>query len=145
MIDVYTNGVQLTVEKIKQLAATPVGVFLYAFVTGAVGIVILLAFLSLFVSTAALPMVLPALIAFNCAAGGYSIVSKEEVNKPLPKISLFCIALFLTITGCIAILFFCPWESLVNVNRYIICGSAALIFTFFGAWIASKNNHLNKS
>ncbi|BHH84780.1 hypothetical protein [Desulforhopalus sp. 52FAK] len=145
MIDIYTNGVQGTVDKIKQFIASPVGVFLYAFITGAIGIVILLAFLSMFVSTSALPMALPALIAFNCAAGGYSLTDKNRTDNQLPKLSLCLMAILLTIAGCNVILLFCPWESLVNINRYLICGSAALIFTFLGAWIARKNRQLNRS
>ncbi len=144
MIDIYTNGAQVTVEKMKQFLASPVGGFLYAFVTGAIGIVILLAFLSMFVSTAALPMALPALVAFNCAAGGYSLTDKSKTDQ-LPKLSLCLMAILLTVTGCTVLLIFCPWENLFNVNRYLICGSVALIFTCLGAWIAHKNRQLNRS
>jgi len=145
MIDMYTNGIQSLVEKMKVFIASPMGVFLYAIITGAIGIVILLAFLSMFVSTAALPMALPALVAFNCAAGGYSITDKTKTDNRLPKISLCLMTILLTVTGCTTLLFFCPWENLFNINRYLICGSAALIFTFLGAWIARKNRQLNRS
>lgn len=144
MIDTYTHGVQVTVEKIQQFLASPPGVFLYAFVTGAIGIVILLGFLSLFVSGAALPMALPALIAFNSAAGGYSLTGKSEKNKSALWL-LVLMAVLLTISGCIAILFFCPWEPVFDINRFLICTAASLIFTFLGAWIARKNNTLNRS
>lgn len=144
MIDIYTSGAQVTVEKIKQFLASPIGSFLYAFVTGAIGIVILLAFLSMFVSTAALPMALPALIAFNCAAGGYSLTDKNKINQ-LPTFSLCLMAILLTTAGCTVLLFFCPWENLINVNRYLICGTVALICTFVGGWIARKNRQLNRS
>lgn len=143
MIDLYTNGVQLTVEKIKQFIASPTGIFLYAFITGAIGIIILLAFLAMVLSSSALPMALPVIIAFNCAAGGYSITDKGK-TAGAAKIQLGMLALLLTFTGCTAIVFFCPWEPLFATNRYLIASVMALIFTFFGAWIARKNTSLNR-
>ncbi|MFT5701428.1 MAG: FtsH-binding integral membrane protein [Desulforhopalus sp.] len=145
MIDTYSDGVQSTVEKIKTFFASPTGIFLYAFFTGAVGIVLLLAFLSMIVTPSVLPMALPAIIAFNCAAGGYSLTDKNHNETSLPKISLGMIATLLTITGCTTIVVFSPWEALFDSNRYLICGISALIFTFFGAWIASKSKKINRS
>ena len=144
MIDIYTNGVQLTVEKIKQFAASPAGVFLYAFITGGIGIVLLLGFASMIWSATTLPTILPAIIAFNCAAGGYSLIDKNKTTR-LPKTALILLAALLTITGCSIIIVFCPWESLFDVNRYVISTLAAIIFTVFGAWIAWKSKHLNRS
>lgn len=141
----YTSGAQVTVEKIKQVFATPLGAFFYALVTGAVGIVILLGFLSMFVSAAALPMALPALIAFNSAAGGYSLTEKNATEKGAGLPTLLLMAILLTIAGCSAIILFCPWESLLDINRLLLCAIAALISTFLGAWIARKNKNLNRS
>ncbi len=141
MIDIYTNGAQVTVEKIKQFVASPVGVFLYAFITGAIGIVLLLGFSSMIWSSTALATILPAIIAFNCAAGGYSLIDKNKAPT-LPKVSLILLAALLTITGCSTIIVFCPWESLFDVNRYLISATAAVIFTIFGAWIAWKSKNL---
>jgi hypothetical protein len=141
MIDIYTNGAQVTVEKIKQFVASPVGVFLYAYITGAIGIVLLLGFSSMIWSSTALATILPAIIAFNCAAGGYSLIDKNK-TATLPKITLILLAALLTITGCSIIIVFCPWESLFDVNRYLISASAAMIFTIFGAWIAWKSKIL---
>lgn len=144
MIDIYTNGAQLTVEKIKQFAASPTGVFLYAFITGAIGIILLLGFASMIWSAPTLPTILPAIIAFNCAAGGFSLIDKNKAAT-LPKISLILLTTLLTITGCSIIIVFCPWESLFDVNRYGISAIAAIISTVFGAWIASKNKNINRS
>ena len=141
MIDIYTNGAQVTVEKIKQFVASPVGVFLYAFITGAIGIVLLLGFSSMIWSSTALITILPAIIAFNCAAGGYSLIDKNK-TATVPKIALILLAALLTITGCSIIIVFCPWESLFDVNRYLISASAAMIFTILGAWIAWKSKNL---
>lgn len=144
MIDIYTNGTQTTVKKIKQFIASPTGIFLYAFITGAIGIIILLAFLAMVLSLSALPMALPAIIAFNGAASGYSLTDKGN-TVTMQKISLAMVALLLTFTGCVAIVFFCPWEPLFDVRRYGISAGATLICTFFGAWIACKSNILNRT
>lgn len=141
MIDIYTNGAQLTVEKIKHFMASSTGIFLYAFITGAIGIVLLLGFASMIWSATALPTLLPAIIAFNCAAGGFSLIDKNK-TATLPKISLILLTALLTITGCSIVVVFCPWESLFDVNRYSISAIAAIIFTIFGAWIASKNKNI---
>lgn len=144
MIGIYTNGAQVIVEKIKQFIASPIGVFLYAFITGAVGIVILLAFSSMVLSATALPSILPVIIAFNCAAGGYSIANKNK-RDTLPNISLVLLASLLTAVGCSIIVAFCSWEALFETNRYLISVTVALIFTFFGSWIACKSKALNRS
>ncbi|MFT5726616.1 MAG: hypothetical protein ACI8PB_000737 [Desulforhopalus sp.] len=143
MIDTL-KGAQVTVEKIKQFVASPVGVFLYAYITGAIGIVLLLGFSSMIWSSTALTTILPAIIAFNCAAGGYSLIDKNK-SATVPKIALILLAALLTITGCCIIVVFCPWESLLDMNRYLISASAAIIFTIFGAWIAWKSKNLNRS
>lgn len=145
MIDIYTNGAQVTVDKMKQYLGSPFGAFLYALVTGAIGIAILLGFLSMFVSAAALPMSLAALIAFNSAAGGYSLTDKSTSTGRLPIVSLCLLALLLTLAGCLTLLFFCPWENLLDSNRIVICTTTALIFTFLGAWIARKSKNINRS
>ena len=134
MIDTL-KGAQVTVEKIKQFVASPTGVFLYAYITGAIGIVLLLGFASMIWSATALPSILPAIIAFNCAAGGFSLIDKNKAAT-VPKISLILLTTLLTITGCSIIIVFCPWESFFNLNRYLISAIAAMIFTVFGAWIA---------
>ena len=143
MIDTL-KGAQVTVEKIKQFVASPTGVFLYAYITGAIGIVLLLGFASMIWSATALPSILPAIIAFNCAAGGFSLIDKNKAAT-VPKISLILLTALLTITGCSIIIVFCPWESFFNLNRYLISAIAAMIFTVFGAWIAWKSKNLNRS
>jgi len=103
-----------------------------------------LGFSSMIWSSTALATILPAIIAFNCAAGGYSLIDKNK-SATVPKIALILLAALLTITGCCIIIVFCPWESLLDMNRYLISASAAIIFTIFGAWIAWKSKNLNRS
>lgn len=143
MIDTL-KGAQVTVEKIKQFMASPIGVFLYAFITGAIGIVLLLGFTSMIWSPTALPTILPAIIAFNCAAGGFSLIDKNKATT-VPKLSLILLTALLTITGCSIIVVFCPWESFYDLHRYLISAIAGMIFTVFGAWIAWKSKNLNRS
>jgi hypothetical protein len=146
MIGIYIDkGAQLTVEKIKQFIASPAGVFLYTVITGIIGIIILLAFLSMVLAPSVLPAALPVIIAFNCATGGYSLTDKSKTRQSLQKIPLGLIAVILTVAGCSALIIFCPWESIFEARRYLISGSSALIFTFFGAWIAAKSKSLNRS
>lgn len=145
MIDICTTGAQVMMEKLKQFMASPFGLFLYSLVTGVVGIIILLAFLSMVLSPSVLPLILPGIIAFNAAAGGYSIIEKYQGAFPFGKLTLFAIALVLTAAGCTILTFFCPWEPLFDVYRYLVAGLAALVFTFIGAWIGSKSKSLNRS
>lgn len=145
MIDISTTGAQVMMEKLKQFMASPMGVFLYALVTGMVGIIILLAFLSMVLAPSVIPVILPGIVAFNAAAGGYSLVEKQKGEPRLPKIALVAIAALLTITGCSAVTLFCPWEPLLDGVRYLVSTLSALVFTFFGAWIASKSKSLNRS
>lgn len=142
MIDIYTNGARYTVDKIKQFSSSPTGMYLYTLVTGLIGILILLSFLSMIFTTAALPLILPAIIGFNGAASGYGITEKRHNNFTYKKLNLISIAILLTVTGCISITLFCPWESLLDGRRYLISGSSALLFTFLGSWIGVKSKKL---
>ncbi len=144
MIEICINGAQGTMEKLKNFMASPTGLFLSAFVTGLVGIVLLLAFLSMVIAPSALLLILPGIIAFNGAAGGYSLTEKTEGAFPKKKIALSCLAALLTVTGCSVITLFCPWEPLLDGGRYLISGLSTLTFTFFGSWIADKSKSLKR-
>ncbi|MCP3890454.1 MAG: hypothetical protein GY702_16515 [Desulfobulbaceae bacterium] len=142
MIEIAMSGAQITMEKIKQFMASPIGVFLYALVTGIAGIMILLGFVSMILSPSILPLALPAIVAFNGAAGGYSLVEKRETAFPFPKVSLIAIAAMLSLAGCSGLILFCPWEPLLDGNRYLITGLTTLTMAFVGAWIAKKSKSL---
>ncbi|MBM9604994.1 hypothetical protein [Desulfopila inferna] len=144
MIEMGISAAQTTVEKMKHFAASPLGIFFYAAVPGMVGIIILLGFMAAVIFPSDLPNTLPFIIAFNSAASGYGLVDKGGDNYPGKRPTLFIIALVMTVTGCSAITIFCPWESLVEGERYFICASSAIIFTFFGAWLGSKSKKLSK-
>ena len=131
------------VEKIKSIFATPIGVFLYTVVTEIVGMLILLTFLSTVLALQTLPTVIPVIIALNGAAGGYRLGSSETVIAR-KKTALTVSAVLLTLSGCIAIVFFCPWEQVLDLERLFIWGFTALVFTFFGSWIARENKKLTE-
>ncbi len=129
-------------DKIKQFGSSPTGVYLYTLTTGMIGILILLGFLSMVFAAVALPLLLPAIIGFNSAVSGYGITEKRYHNFTYKKLGLISIATLLTITGCISITLFCPWESLLDSRRFLISGSSALLFTFLGSWIGAKSKSL---
>ena len=108
MLEICINGAQEAMEKLKQFIRSPIGVFLSAFLTSLVGIVLLLAFLSMVFSPSALMLILPGIIAFNGAAGGYSLTDKTEGVFPHKKKILICLTALLTVTGCTVITLFCP-------------------------------------
>lgn len=144
MIDTYTNGAQTVVDKLKQFMASPAGIFLYSSVTGVVGVVILLFFLSMFMAPNGLLLALPAVVGFNAAASAFSIRDKNKESVP-HKFTYLATAALITLTGCLTILLFCPWETLFDANRYFQSGVSALIFSGAGAWIAGKAKSLNRS
>jgi hypothetical protein len=144
MIDTYTSGVESMQEKIKQFMASSTGIFCYASITGILGILLLLSFLSMVFSASDLPLILPLLIAFNSAAGGYSLVDKSQKPFPRKYVALAAISLLLTLTGCWLITLFCPWESLLEPVRLVISGSLAIIACLFGAWIGNKSKEINR-
>lgn len=144
MLETCTHGAQEAMEKLKQFMTSPTGVFLSAVLTGVVGIVILLAFFSMVFSPSGLLLILPGIIAFNGAAGGYSLTDKGEHFFPYRKTALVCLAALLTATGGTVITLFCPWEPFVDTERYLISGLSAVIFTFLGSWIADKSRSLKR-
>lgn len=141
MVDTYEGAARVIVETVKNFFKSPVGIFLYAVSTAIVGVVILLAFLSMMVSPSNLPWTLPVLISFNAAGGGYGLAEKWG-NYPMKNLALLNLAVILTVAGGTIITLFCPWEPLLDINRYLISGGTSLIFTFFGAWIAAKSQQL---
>lgn len=144
MLGTTVNRTKSIVGNIKQIFASPLGIFIYAALSGMIGIVILLAFFSLFLSGSTLALIQPAIIAFNAANSGYCTVSKGGENLPRFRISLIAITVLLTLTGYFSIPVFSPWESISNGMCHLISGLSALIFSFFGAWIAIKSKKLNK-
>ncbi|MGB3212812.1 MAG: hypothetical protein WBB19_19080 [Desulforhopalus sp.] len=122
---------------------SPLGVFLYGALTGVIGIAILLLFFSMVLSPSLLLFILPFIVAFNGAAGGYSLTDRVESGFPYQKLTLVCLAALLTVTGCSLITLFVPWEPLMDGGRYIISGLSTLVSTFFGSWIAAKSKGLN--
>ncbi len=143
-MDTSLNGAQTVVDTLKQFMASPIGIFLYATVTGVVGVLILLFFLSMIMGPNGLLLVLPAIVGFNSAASAFSLKDRNKTGSP-HTFTYIATAALITLTGCIAILLFCPWEGLFDANRYFQSGLSALLFTFVGAWIAGKAKNLNRS
>ncbi len=131
-------------DGIKTFMASSLGVFLYATITGVVGVVILLFFLSMFIAPSGLLLVLPAVVGFNSAATAFSLADKSRA-APFHKAVYWLSAACITLAGCTTILLFCPWEELFDGTRYFLSGTSALLFTALGAWIAGKSNSLQES
>ena len=125
------------VEKIKGLFRTTTGFFIYTAVTTIGGIFVLLLFLSMLLPPAGLVFSLPIILAFNGAIGGYEIADRRTF--PYQGIGRLALVVLLCITGCSAIVLFCPWEPLFDSTRYLVSGLATLFSATFGAWIAKKN------
>lgn len=142
MLDVYMEAVRYCLERIKQAAASPPGIFLYAALSGMIGIIILLAFFSMILSGSSLLLILQAIISFNAAASGYYLVEKGGANFPLIKTSLIVISGLLALTGCFSLAVFLSWELGMDSVRVLISSLLALCFSFFGAWIAVRSKRL---
>ena len=145
MLDVYMEGVRYCLERIKQAAASSPGIFLYAALSGMIGIVILLAFFSMLLSGSSLLLMLQVIISFNAAASGYYLVDKGGANFPLMKTSLVVISGLMALTGCFSLVVFLPWESITDSVRFLVSGLLALCFSFFGAWIAVRSKRLRSA
>jgi hypothetical protein len=127
-------------ENIKRAFATPFGVFVYMAVSGMIGVVILLFFFSILFSGSMLAKILPVIISFNAATCGYGLVDKGGPGFPRVTLSLTVIGFLLAITGCLFIAVLMPWEfTITDGVRWLVSGLLALIFSFFGAWIARRN------
>ncbi len=143
MLDIYVSSARMIVDHIKRLLALPVGIFIYAAITGMAGIVILLVFLSMLLSGSTLAWILPAIIAFNAANSGYGLINRGGGNFPRRRTCLIAISILLAVTGGISLIVFSPWESGATGYRYLVFGLSALAFTFFGAWVAVKGKKQN--
>ncbi|WP_163337555.1 hypothetical protein [Desulfopila sp. IMCC35008] len=131
------------VEKIKGFFKTPTGVFLYAVTTSVAGVLILLMFLSTVLAPSTLLFILPAIVAFNAAAGGYGLADKKNLFS-YQKTGLSVLATFVALTGSLATSLFFPWEPLLAVERLFISIAMALLAAAFGAWIAGKSRTINQ-
>jgi hypothetical protein len=139
------EGVRYCLERIKQAAASPPGIFLYAALSGMIGIVILLAFFSMILSGSSLLLILQGIISFNAAASGYYLVDKGGTNFPLMKTSLIVISGLMALTGCFSLAVILPWELVVDSVRFLVSSLLALCFSFFGAWIAARSKRLENA
>ena len=142
MLDVYTEGVKYCLERIKQAAASPPGIFLYAALSGMIGIVILLAFFSMILSGSSLVLILQGVISFNAAASGYYLVDKGGTSFPFTKTCLIVISALMVLTGRLSSVVILPWDIVTDSVSFLISGLLALCFSFFGAWIAAKSKRI---
>ena len=140
MIDICIDGAKVAVERWKQFLMSPLGIYLYSIITGAVGIIILLLFFSMVLSPATLLVLLPCIIAFNGSTAGYGLLDKCS-SFPRPATALASIALLLAIIGCTVTAVLQPWEPLISGLRSLLATLFALSGTFFGAWIAKKKRN----
>lgn len=144
MIEICTTGAQLSLEKLRAFARTPLGIFLHSALTASTGIIILVAFFAMALSPNALKIMLPAIIGFNCAVAGYNIIDKGGIDFPRKKSCLTAMAAILAITGCLALFLLYPWEPLFDKGRCLSSSGSALVLTFLGAWLAAKSKNLNQ-
>ncbi|WP_153306506.1 hypothetical protein [Desulfogranum japonicum] len=142
MIDICIDGARVVMERWRQFLLSPVGVYLYSLLTGSIGIVILMFFLSKVLSSGALLLLWPGIIAFNCASTGYGMINRLR-SFPKANIALVSIAVLLTIVGIVSVVVLFPWESLFDWVRCVSGIVAAVGGTFFGSWIAAKKYALN--
>lgn len=141
MIEGATAGAHLVVEKIKRFSASPVGIFFHAAGTGLGGVLLLQGFFSMAVSSSAMLMLLPGIIAFNAACSGFSLVERGG-RLPAIKFLLVTVAVLLGGAGCASVALFAPWESIVDAGRLFTSVSIAVVFTLLGGWLAGKKHHL---
>jgi len=145
MIDICTTGARVSVERFKELRRTPLGIFLQAALSGSAGIVILLVFLAMIFSPAALQIMLAPIIGFNAAISGYSLLEKGGRNIRAERLRLIVMAVLLGITGYLALFLLHPWLGFMHSVGVLTYGGSALAATFLGAWLATKNKNLNKA
>lgn len=145
MLNICVDTARVTIESIKQVFASPLGIFLYAALSGMIGVVILLAFFSMVLAESALPVLLPFVISFNGATSGFYLVDKGGDRFPHLRISLVGISCLLVVSGCFVLTILLPWESMLDGTRYLITGAAAVFFSFFGAWIGSKSKNMDRA
>lgn len=131
--------------RVKQFLASGAGIFTYALVTGGVGIFLLLAFTTLLFGSANLVLILPAIVAFNAAASGFSVVDRGKTTTRESLASLAILMLLLATMGTLSLALFAPWESFFEMKRFMINTFAALAGSLSGAWVASKNNAIKRS
>ncbi len=145
MLDICVDSAKVAVENLKRVFASPFGIFMYAALSGMIGIVILLAFFSMLLSGSALIMILPGIVAFNAASGGYGLVDKGGREFPRLRVSLIGLSILLSVTACFALTVFTPWERMTDGVWYLVSGLSALVFSFFGAWVATKKINLERT
>ncbi len=145
MLDTCVDGARVAVENIKRAAASPLGIFIYAALSGMIGIVILVVFFSMVFPGSTLLVILPVFISFNAAAGGYGIVDKGGCDFPWLKVSLIVISGLLAATGCFSIIVLFPWEATTIGIHFLLGSLAALVFSFFGAWLGAKSKKVKRT
>lgn len=145
MLDITLDGARVAVEYLKRVFASPGGIFFSAALSGMVGIVLVLAFFSLLFASSSLPVLLPFILAFNAASSGFYLVDKGGRNFPHLRVSLIVLGCLLAAAGCLSISVLLPWEPMMDGIRSLISGLSALAFSFFGAWIGSRNKSTDRN
>lgn len=142
-MEMCENYARVLVAMIRGFFMSPVGMFLYAAVTGTIGILILLMFLSLLIAPGDLVIFLPFIVAFNAAASGFAVTGKGVVFR-WKKTIFLALAALLTLAGCFLITLFCPWESIWLAERWFSTALFSSIAIWLGGWVGDKSSQLQQ-
>ncbi len=125
----------------QQWFHTPTGAYLYSLTTGGIGILMLVYFLSRVLSSAAILVLFPGIVAFNAACAAFGMISKQPAF-PRFTAALLTQVVLLTAAGWLVLILVYPWASFTDWTRYGISLLAALAGGGFGGWIALKKQAL---
>ncbi|MEN8198874.1 MAG: hypothetical protein ABFR63_02260 [Thermodesulfobacteriota bacterium] len=145
MLEMYTDGARVIEGTVKRGLASPMGIFAYAAVSGILGVLILMAFFSMLLSTSALVKILPIFIGFNAAASAYGIVEKGGPLFPRPILSMLTLSTLYALTEAVLVTVLLPWEPMVVCLHLLIGSLTALCFSYLGARLARKTREINRA
>ncbi len=127
--------------------------FIYGAVTGSVGVLLLIAFGSLFLEESMLLFLLPPATGFNGLLAGYNIAERkrdEQTLSPLHQHLVSAIlSLLFAVSGGILLCFLSPWI-FEKEWRFIAVGTAvfalctAWLSLWVGRWISHKSREIRK-
>ncbi len=128
---------------VAKVAVSNLGIFLYSCCQGIGGIIVLLFSAAMLYSPTILPLALPLIAGFNSAVAGYVLLERKEQTLSSQKYLLAAISVILSCSGSLLLVFFCPWESLLDPVNHIHSVIVSLPLAFLGGWIGVKS-HLTR-
>ncbi len=133
---------KLSINPFNRLTASLPGAFAYSILAGVLGALILITFLDGVLAFESLMKLIPWILGFNTTLTGYSLIDKTREQLSYKRLYAMGSGGLVVILVCLLLTLAFDFGTLVTIPQLVMYGIIGVVFSGFGAWLATKYHHL---